>query len=142
MARSGRLSRAGPAAVLGLALLLGALSAGYTWVMVQHLRDDARDTGRLLGRVFVGLNDPRPDAAADALLDLAIQVRALGIPMAVTDDSGRITAMDNLPPDLAGSTDTARLREWIARTRRDRSAVRATRRRHHSLRRASRRPGG
>ena len=115
MARSGRFSRAGPRAVLGLALLLGALSAGYTWVMVRHLRDDARETGRLLGRVFVGLNDPRPDAAANALLDLATQVRALGIPIAVTDANGRITAMDNVPAELARSTDTVRLREWIAK---------------------------
>lgn len=115
MARNGRFSRAGPRAVLGLALLLGALSAGYTWVMVRHLRDDARDTGRLLGRVFVGLNDPRPDAAANALLDLATQVRALGIPIAVTDAAGRITAMDNVPAELARSTDTARLWEWIAK---------------------------
>ena len=114
MARNGRFSRAGPPAVLGLALLLGALSAGYTWVMVRHLRDDARDTGRLLGRVFVGLNDPRPDAAADALLDLATQVRALGIPIAVTDAAGRVTAMDNAPPEVAHSTDTARMRQWIA----------------------------
>jgi signal transduction histidine kinase len=114
VARNGRLSRAGPTAVLGLALLLGALSAGYTWVMVRHLRDDARETGRLLGRVFVGLNDPRPDAAANALLDLATQVRALGIPIAVTDAAGRITAMDNAPGELARSTDTARIRQWIA----------------------------
>lgn len=114
MARNGRFSRAGPPAVLGLALLLGALSAGYTWVMVRHLRDDARETGRLLGRVFVGLNDPRPDGAADALLDLATQVRALGIPIAVTDAAGRITAMDNVPAEIAHSADTARLRRWIA----------------------------
>jgi signal transduction histidine kinase len=113
--RNGPLSRAGPPAVLGLALLLGALSAGYTLVMVRHLRDDARETGRLLGRVFVGLNDPRPDAATNALLDLATQVRALGIPIAVTDAGGRITAMDNAPAELARSTDTARLRRWIAK---------------------------
>jgi signal transduction histidine kinase len=82
--------------------------------MVRHLRDDARATGRLLGRVFVGLNDPRPDAATNALLDLATQVRALGIPIAVTDAAGRITAMDNAPAELTHSTDTARLRQWIA----------------------------
>jgi signal transduction histidine kinase len=114
VARNGRFSRAGPPAVLGLALVLGALSAGYTWVMVRHLRDDARESGRLLGRVFVGLNDPGPDAAANALLDLARQVRALGIPIAVTDAADRITAMDNAPAELAHSTDTARLRRWIA----------------------------
>jgi signal transduction histidine kinase len=114
VARNDVLSRAGPAAVLALALLLGALSAGYTWIMVRHLRNDARETGRLLGRVFVGLNDPRPDAAANALLDLAAQVRALGVPLAVTDADGRITAMDNVPPGLAEQRDTAGLRAWIA----------------------------
>src|SRR5438093_11168263 len=75
--RSESLSRAGPVAVVGLALAFGALSVGYAWVVARHLRDDARDTTRLLGRVFAGLNDPRPDAAAAALLDLAGQVRAL-----------------------------------------------------------------
>jgi len=114
VARSDIVSRAIPAAVLGLALLLGALSASYTWIMVHHLRDDARDTGRLLGRVFVGLNDPRPDAAANALLDLATQVRALGVPLAVTDAEGHITAMDNAPGPLAERKDTAALRAWIA----------------------------
>src|SRR3989449_790616 len=63
--------RAGPRAVVVLALLLGGITVGYTWVVARHLRDDARDTSRLLGRVFAGLNDPRPDAATDALLDLA-----------------------------------------------------------------------
>jgi signal transduction histidine kinase len=114
VARNAVLSRAGPAAVLALALLLGALSAGYTWIMVRHLRDDARETGRLLGRVFVGLNDPRADAAANALLDLATQVRALGVPLAVTDADGRITATDNVPPGLAERGDSTALRAWIA----------------------------
>jgi len=104
---------AGPPAVAGLALLLGALSAGYTWIMVRHLREDARETSRLLGRVFVGLNDPRPDAGTDALLELATQVRTLGIPIAVTDTSGRVTAMDNAPPGLGRGADSPRLRQWI-----------------------------
>src|SRR5256712_14101616 len=80
--------RAGPRAVVVLGLLLGGITVGYTWVVARHLRDDARDTSRLLGRVFAGLNDPRPDAATDALLDLAAQVRALGIPIAITDAAG------------------------------------------------------
>src|SRR5256712_5914542 len=107
--------RAGPRAVVVLALLLGGITVGYTWVVARHLRDDARDTSRLLGRVFAGLNDPRPDAATDALLDLAAQVRALGIPIAITDAAGRVTAMDNVPPHIAGPDDTAGLRDWIAR---------------------------
>src|SRR2546427_4993993 len=99
--------RAGPRAVVVLALLLGGITVGYTWVVARHLRDDARDTSRLLGRVFAGLNDPRPDAATDALLDLAAQVRALGIPIAITDAAGRVTAVDNAPPPIARPGRTA-----------------------------------
>lgn len=113
MARNAALRRAGPAAVVGLALLLGGITFGYAWVVAQHLRDDARDTSRLLGRVFAGLNDPRPDAATDALLDLAAQVRTLGIPIAVTDTAGRVTAMDNAPSAVE-SGDSAALRRWVA----------------------------
>src|SRR3989454_9956400 len=107
--------RAGPRAVVVLALLLGGITVGYTGVVARHLRDDARDTSRLLGRVFAGLNDPRPDAATDALLDLAAHVRGLGIPIAITDAAGRVTAMDNVPPHIAGPDDTAGGRPPLAR---------------------------
>jgi signal transduction histidine kinase len=107
------LRRAGPASLAGLVLVLGALSVVYAWVVAGHLRDDARETSRLMGRVFAGLNDPAPDAAADALFDLAAQVRALGIPIAVTDTAGRVTAYDNAP--FGPGADQAALREWVAR---------------------------
>src|SRR2546425_5500391 len=107
--------RAGPRAVVVLALLLGGITVGYTWVVARHLRDDARDTSRLLGRVFAGLNDPRPDAATDALLDLAAHVRALGIPIAITDTAGRATPPDKPPPPSTRPAHTARLRARIAR---------------------------
>ena len=108
----GALRRAGPPALIATALLFGVLSVGYGWIVARHLRSDARDTSRLLGHVFAGLNDPREGAAADALLALADQVRHLGIPIAVTDASGRITALDNAPfgPDAS----EAQQREWIA----------------------------
>jgi signal transduction histidine kinase len=110
--RSGALRRSGPPVVAGLALLFGALSVGSAWVVARHLREDARETSRLFGRVFEGLNDPRPDAATEALFDLAAQVRALGIPIAVTDSAGRVTAMENAPPGAA--RDSAHLRAWVA----------------------------
>src|SRR5438093_8538747 len=110
--RSGALRRAGPPALLAAALLFGALSVGYAWVVGRHLRDDARETSRLFGRVFAGLNDPREGAAADALLDLAEEVRRLGIPIAVTDSAGRVTALDNAPFGAAASD--AERRAWIA----------------------------
>ncbi len=108
----GALRRAGPPALIATALLFGVLSVGYGWIVARHLRSDARDTSRLLGHVFAGLNDPREGAAADALLALADQVRHLGIPIAVTDAGGRITALDNAPfgPDASA----AQQREWIA----------------------------
>ncbi len=112
MARSGALQRAGPPIVVGLALVLAGITVGYGWIVAQHLSDDARQTSGLLGRVFAGLNDPYPDAATDALLDLARQVRSLGIPIVVTDMAGHITALDNAPPVVGA--DTARLRAWIA----------------------------
>src|SRR2546422_271058 len=112
MARNAALRRAGPPVVAGLALLLGGITVWYAWVVARHLRDDARQTSSLLGRVFAGLNDPRPDAATDALLDLARQVRSLGIAIVVMDTAGHITALDNAPPEIGA--DTAHLRAWIS----------------------------
>jgi signal transduction histidine kinase len=110
--RSGGLRRSGTPVVIGLALLFGALSVGSGWVVARHLRDDARETSRLFGRVFEGLNDPRPDAATEALFDLAAQVRSLGIPIAITDSAGRVTATENAPPGV--TRDSAHLRAWLA----------------------------
>src|SRR5437899_752687 len=112
MARNAALRRAGPPVVAGLALLLGGITVWYAWLVARHLRDDARQTSTLLGRVFAGLNDPRPDAATDALLDLARQVRSLGIAIVVMDTAGHITALDNAPPEIGA--DTAQLRAWIS----------------------------
>src|SRR5881628_276309 len=108
---TGAFRRAGPPALLAAALLFGVLSVAYAWIVARHLRDDARETSRLLGHVFAGLNDPREGAAADALLALADEVRHLGIPIAVTDTAGRITALDNAPfgPDATEAT----RRSWI-----------------------------
>jgi signal transduction histidine kinase len=108
----GVLRRAGPPALIAAALLFGVLSVGYAWIVARHMRGDARETSRLLGQVFAGLNDPREGAAADALLVLADEVRRLGIPIAVTDTAGRITALDNAPFGANAGDETRRA--WIA----------------------------
>ena len=95
-----------------MALALGAVSVGYAWQVARHLRADARETSQLLGRVFAGLADPNPDAAAATLLELSERIRALGVPVAITDDSGRITATANSP--LPMRADSAALARWIA----------------------------
>jgi len=107
------LRRAGPPALIAAALLFGVLSVGYAWIVARHLRNDARDTSRMLGHVFAGLNDPREGAAADALLELADEVRHLGIPIAVTDTAGRITALDNAP--FGANAGDAERQAWIAK---------------------------
>src|ERR1051326_9505539 len=86
--------RAGPPALIAAALLFGVLSVGYAWIVARHLRNDARETSRLLGEGFAGLNDPREGAASDALLTLADEARHPGIPLVGTDTAGRITALD------------------------------------------------
>ncbi len=106
------LRRAGPTALVATALVFGVLSVGYAWIVSRHLRNDARETSRLLGHVFAGLNDPREGAAAGALLALADEVRHLGIPIAVTDTAGRITALDNAP--FGANASEAEQRRWIA----------------------------
>ena len=108
---AGALRRAGPPALFVVALLFGILSVGYAWIVARHLRNDAQETSRLLGHVFAGLNDPREGAASDALLALADEVRRLGIPIAVTDTAGRVTALDNAP--FGRDADDATRRSWI-----------------------------
>jgi signal transduction histidine kinase len=113
VALSRAVRRAGPVALVGLALAFGALSVGYGMIVVRHLDEDARASGRRFGLVFAGLSDPDPGAASEVLLVLAAEARALGVPVAVTDTLGRITAFANAP--LGPDPDTAAVRAWIAR---------------------------
>ena len=103
--------KAGPAALVGVALVFGALSVADAWLVARHFQDDASTTSRLFSRVFTGLSDPHPDAATGALLDLAREVRALHLPIAVTDVNGRVTQLDNAPPGVAG--DSVRVAAWL-----------------------------
>ena len=63
--------------------------------------------------MFGGLNDPRPGGEAEALLRLGAQVRALGLPLVVTDTTGRVTAAANLP--FQAPLDDPRVREYADR---------------------------
>jgi len=105
-----RWRRAGPAALIGAALLFGALSVVDAWLVARHFREDARATSRLFGRVFAGLTDPHPDAATGALLDLATEVRGMQLPIAVTDPAGRVTQVANAPASVTG--DSTALAAW------------------------------
>jgi signal transduction histidine kinase len=99
-------------AVLLVALLAG-LSLGTGLLIVRHFKADANATSRLYSGVFGGLNDPRAGAEAEALLRLGEQVRALGLPLVVTDRTGRVTAAANLPFEAA--LDDPRILAYAAR---------------------------
>src|SRR5512141_1720871 len=51
----------------------------------------------MYARVYDGLNDPAPDAANTALLDLSRHIRESGVPLVITDSKGNPTATANLP---------------------------------------------
>src|SRR5918996_5901739 len=85
--------------VAALVALLAGLSLGTGILIFRHFQADANATSRLYSGVFGGLNDPKPGAEAEALLRLGEQVRSLGLPLVVTDRTGRVTAAANLPFD-------------------------------------------
>lgn len=89
--------RLAPALAVLLVALLAGLSLGSGVLVARHLRADATAISRLFIGVIAGLNDPEPGAAEEALLRLGEQVRGLGIPIVVTDGTGRVTAAANTP---------------------------------------------
>ncbi len=109
----GRLRRLAPALVVVLAALLVGLSVGTSLVVMRHFRREAESATRLYAGVFAGLNDARPGGEAGALLRLGEQVRALGMPLVVTDPTGRVTAFANLPFDA--TLDDPQVRAYAAR---------------------------
>jgi len=108
-----RLQRLAPTLAVVLVALLAGLSLGTGLLIIQHFKADATATSRLYSGVFGGLNDPRPGAEAEALLRLGEQVRSLGLPLIVTDRSGKVTAAANLPFEAA--LDDPRLLAYAAR---------------------------
>jgi len=98
---------------VGLVATLAGLSLGTGVLIVRHFKADATATSRLYSGVFGGLNNPRPGAEAEALLRLGEQVRSLGLPLVVTDRSGRVTAVANLPFDAP--LDDPRIKAYASR---------------------------
>jgi signal transduction histidine kinase len=111
--RRDRLQRLAPSLAVALVALLAGLSLGSGLLVLRHFKADATATSRLYSGVFGGLNDPRPGAEAEALLRLGAQVRALGLPLVVTDTTGRVTAAANLP--FQAPLDDPRVRAYADR---------------------------
>ena len=118
--RRERLQRLAPTVAVVLVALLAGLSFGTGLLVLRHFKADATATSRLYSGVFGGLNDPRPGAEAEALLRLGAQVRALGLPLVITDGAGasprRPTCRSRPPSTTPGSWPTPR--GWTAGIRR------------------------
>ena len=83
----------------------------YTQGVVRELRREASRVGQMHARVYDGLNDPSPDAANTALLDLSRHIRESGVPLVITDAAGNPTDTANLPrPFDLGSIE---MREFV-----------------------------
>ena len=68
----------------------------YTQGVVRELRREASRVGLMYARVYDGLNDPSPEAANTALLDLSKHIRESGVPLVITDNRGNPTDTANL----------------------------------------------
>lgn len=102
-----RIRRVPPGVVLAVVVVLGGVSLWQAWDVARQLREEARETSRVFGRLVGGLNDPTPGADTETLLELVREIRERGIPLIITDSAGHPTASANLPfPD---SLDAARV---------------------------------
>lgn len=105
-----------------VSLLLGSYIL-YSRRVVMALRRDAANTGQMYARVFRAQADTSVTAGNAALLDLAVQIRQLGVPLVVTDTTGRPTFQANLP-FRAALTDR-RVLQYVADMDRDNPPVAA-----------------
>ncbi len=96
-ARSERIRRFAPGIAVVLVALLAGLSAGATVIVMRHFTTEAVTMSRLYAEVYEGLTDEEPTAATTSLLALGVQVRQLGMPLVLTDPSGRVIEAANLP---------------------------------------------
>ena len=108
-----RFRQVAPTVAVLLVAVLSGLSLGTGLLIIRHFKADATATSRLYSGVFGGLNDPDPGSEAEALLRLGEEVRAMGLPLVITDRSGRVTAAANLP--FEASLDDPRVLKYAAK---------------------------
>ncbi len=120
-----RVRRLAPTAAVLLVALLAGISMGTSMLVARHFQADARATSRLYSGVFEGLSSSTPGGEGAALLRLGEQVRALGLPLVVTDAAGRVTEAANLPSPLRlAPLDAEALKAFAARLDRTNPPIR------------------
>ena len=105
--------RGAPELIVGV-LLVVLLSSYvvYTRRVVRDLRVEAQRSSRTYARVLRAQTDTSADAGTQALFDLTRSITAQGVPLVVTDVTGRPTYHANLPIDSAQDEQT-QLRRFV-----------------------------
>lgn len=102
-----------------IVMVLGVLGllvwyVAYMQHVVRELRAAAAVQGRMYARLYEALQDTSLSAdPGDALLDLAQEIRASGLPLVLTDNRGRVSGTVNVPADV--EADSVRLQALVLR---------------------------
>jgi signal transduction histidine kinase len=104
--------RGAPELLVGLVLaILLSSYVVYTQRVVRDLRRESLRSSRMYARVFRAQSDTSEASSTQALLDLSKSIVEQGVPLIVTDFTGRPTANANLPSEVSGSEE--RVREYV-----------------------------
>lgn len=95
--RSEQLRRLAPAAALLLVALVAGLSVGSSLLVARHLRAESLAASRIYSEAVHGQTNPAPDAATTALFTVVQRIVSLGFPLVLTDSSGHIEELVNVP---------------------------------------------
>ncbi len=98
-----------------IVLLLGSY-VFYTQRVVTSLRAAAERSGRMYSRVYRALSDTTEGAAFQALFEISADIRQQGVPLIITDSTGRPLFHANLPFAGGDSVSDAdpRVRAYVA----------------------------
>jgi signal transduction histidine kinase len=121
-----RLRRGAPEVLVAtlIVLLLGSY-VFYTQRVVTSLRAAAERSSRMYSRVYRALSDTSADAADKALFQISGEIRQQGVPLILTDSTGRAVFHANLPFEGDTSVDNAdpRVQAYVATLDRENAPV-------------------
>ena len=104
----------GTTVVLALVLVFGGISVWQAWDIAALLRREARETSRIYGQIIAGLQDTG-SSPIGTLMILVQEVRESGIPLVITDSTGRPTAAASIPTELLQNLERdPRVTDYIA----------------------------
>lgn len=92
-----RLRRAAPIIALAFAFIVGGVSLWQALGIFTHLRAEARDQTAIFGNIIAAVTEPSLEIQMDRLIRIVNQIKETGLPLVLTDSTGRVTHCENLP---------------------------------------------